>query len=561
MKNISLSGKKKKMLIGGIVVFLLLILVCTSALRSRAEKEESNKNTAETVHLEKRTLVSSVSATGKVTSLKQKDITANINNLEFQTIYVEVGDYVKEGDLLCEFDVSEIEEDMAEAQSSLHNSLARADIDLAGAKRRLNETVQENEIQNERNEEAVYDALQDYNEQLEKTEDLKGESSKLQDSINSKNKEIEDKNKEIENKKSEIADKENQLKKAEKNNSASQNGNNSNDKEINKIKATLENLNAQLEDLQNQLFTLQAEKYQLDNQWMSKETEISQAKLQEDSLLSAYEKSEEFRQDSIRSGKSSVLTQEASLETAKLSNEMTGLSDKKQIENYEKQLEERKLTSPMDGVITKVNFEKGDLYNGSIIMTIEDDSSYEIEAHIDEYDIGKIKEGQEVVVKTNATGEEELTGTVTRISPRADAALLQGGEVSYLVTVSLDKKHEMIRMDMTARLSIILDKKEAVWAIPYDALMEDENGLFYIRVEEVQETKEESNLEEKDKALSDQEEAVRNIYVTKGLESDYYVEILSEELEEGMTVLLPPNEDSLMDLRLRMVEQGAMGGF
>ena len=48
----------------------------------------------------------------------------------------------------------------------------------------------------------------------------------------------------------------------------------------------------------------------------------------------------------------------------------------------------------MNGVITKVNFEKGDLYNGSIIMTIEDDSSYEIEAHIDEYDIGKIKEGQ-----------------------------------------------------------------------------------------------------------------------------------------------------------------------
>ena len=42
------------------------------------------------------------------------------------------------------------------------------------------------------------------------------------------------------------------------------------------------------------------------------------------------------------------------------------------------------------------------------IVTIEDDSSYEIETQIDEYDIGKIALGQRVVVKTNATDDEEL---------------------------------------------------------------------------------------------------------------------------------------------------------
>lgn len=70
------------------------------------------------------------------------------------------------------------------------------------------------------------------------------------------------------------------------------------------------------------------------------------------------------------------------------------------------------LKAPISGVITAVNAKAGDTYNGGALFTIEDVSAYEVSAEIDEYDIGKIREGQTVVIKTNGTGDEELKGTV-----------------------------------------------------------------------------------------------------------------------------------------------------
>ena len=43
---------------------------------------------------------------------------------------------------------------------------------------------------------------------------------------------------------------------------------------------------------------------------------------------------------------------------------------------------------------------------------------------------------------------------------------------------------------------------------------------------------------------------VREINVTKGLESDYYTEVKSDEIKEGMTVVLPDlnNQDVLEEM-------------
>lgn len=568
MKEIKFSKKIVKKLIIGCVILLLIVFAFAKALTSKARRDENLQGQSESVILEKRTLVSNVSATGKVASVEQSDIVANINGMEFRNIAVEVGDYVNVGDLLCEFNMDDVKKDLEQSRNSLNNSMEKSQIDVTAAQRRFDETKRENEIQNSRNSEAVSEALENYNEQLQKVEELKEVYNDIKGESDRKKQEIDNKNREIDIKRQEIAVKENQLKKAEQDSNGTVSGNSNSDKEVAKLKTALENLNNQLDDLQTELLTLQTQKYQLDSQVTSKDTEISQAEAQEDSLLNSYENSIEYREDAIRSGSSSLLNQKDSLETTKLNAELAGISDKKQIENYEKQLEEGMILSPISGVVTKVNFEEGDYYNGSVIMIVEDDSSFIVESHIDEYDIGKIKLGQKVIMKTNATGEEELTGSIIHIAPRADEALSQGGDVSYLVKISLDTKHEMIRLDMTARLSIILEEKEDVWAVPYDALYEDEKGLFYIKVakEEEKENKVNQTVVQKNISGGGEKDGIEEkedikIYVSKGVESDYYVEIISEELKEGMEILLPPVEDSLTDLRLRMMEQGAMGGF
>ena len=143
---------------------------------------------------------------------------------------------------------------------------------------------------------------------------------------------------------------------------------------------------------------------------------------------------------------------------------------------------------------------------------------------MDEYDIADIEKGQEAVVKTDATGEEELAGTVSYVAPAPEESENSGmgsssSTVSYKVQITLSEKSDRLRIGMTAKTSIVLESAKDVFAVAYDCIQTDREGKSYISVLEG----ERESQEEK------------QIYV----ESDYYVEISGEELEENMRVLLP----------------------
>ena len=53
----------------------------------------------------------------------------------------------------------------------------------------------------------------------------------------------------------------------------------------------------------------------------------------------------------------------------------------------------------------------------------------------------------------------------------------------------------------------------------------------------------------------------RRIYVEKGIESDYYIEIISDEITEGMEVVIPKTESDFNNIQNMMMRQGPMGGF
>ena len=164
------------------------------------------------------------------------------------------------------------------------------------------------------------------------------------------------------------------------------------------------------------------------------------------------------------------------------------------------------MTSPISGYITAINVKVGDTYNGTdTLFVVQDMSNKVVDATVDEYDIASLEEGQEAVVKTDATGDQELKGTLSYVALTPDES--EGGEM----------------------------------------------GDSYITVLE-------------DKNASDS----RKIPVTVGVESDYYVEISGEELEEGMLVSSPEtvgtsentNSDSDSDQMpgAEMPEGGMPGG-
>ena len=209
-----------------------------------------------------------------------------------------------------------------------------------------------------------------------------------------------------------------------------------------------------------------------------------------------------------------------------------------------------------------------------MIAAVENVDTFEVTTEIDEYDINKIQVGQEAVIRTNATGDLELSGTVTSIAPKASggSSILDtgsgssdmfsfdlssmmggsyangstGGNVTYTVTIVVNTPCDQLKIGMTAKLSIILQQGENVLSVPFDALQQADDGSYYI--EEITSVNEDGTSETK------------QIPVTTGLESDYYVEIIGDDVKEGMEVLIPEAEggNSLEDL---ISSGGAMEGI
>lgn len=654
------AGRHKKLIIA--IVAIAVIAVTAFVLVNRANDKKAamlaEMSKQETAQIEKRTLVESISATGTVTSAGSKSVMANVTGVEVTEVNVEVGDAVKEGDILCTFDTTDLEQDLADAQNALSVTQQTTQINVSEAERSLTEAEAGRNIDLERADQDVADAWNDYLKALTDLEEAEDAYNDAQAATISKNAEYELSKSKVEEAQTTM------------NNAAAGAGNSStyetqfsievkalreyiNGQNLTNLPGALDRLylsNAELQTYtyativatdtststptedqataiegylgtlkglqtayqsaaaadagyqktQSEYQTLQAEM----NEWQTKyntakqteencKTAYEQAISTADSKLDAYNQKVRSKEDTVRNDNSSVSTKESNLETTQLNATTVGTSEKKQIRQYEDQIEECTVTAPMGGVITAVNVEVGDSYAGSIIVTIEDTSAYEVSAEISEYDISKVEVGQKVVMKTNATGEEELEGKVKEIAPRATEG---SSDVTYTVVTSVDTPCEALKMDMTAKISIILESKENVLTVPYDAVQEDEEGNYYIEVvsegtaSESSEQAENQQTEPKTQAGmpegettegeapegefpgkrqnggaagNAQMEAVqtRRIVITKGIESDYYIEVVSDEIKEGMEVVIPSESTEGFDIQNMMQHQGAMGGF
>lgn len=273
--------------------------------------------------------------------------------------------------------------------------------------------------------------------------------------------------------------------------------------------------------------------------------------------------------DSKRNNDSQVASRVDSVKNSQLSASTATISDKRNIESLQEQIDSCVVTSSIDGIVTAVDVLEGDNYMGSSIVTIENTSDFEVSAQIDEYDIAKIKVGQEVVVKTNGTGTTEMKGVVKSIAPHATQNMNSSG-VKYEVIVSILDKNEDIRLDMTAKIEIICEKSEGALSVATEAIQEDEEGKFFVEVLDSGSTIDSSQLLSNPEEMSEEDvEKLQtgektyeshNVYITKGLVGDYYTEISGDGLEEG-TKIVVPNEGAMSDIEEYMSESGAAGGF
>jgi len=136
------------------------------------------------------------------------------------------------------------------------------------------------------------------------------------------------------------------------------------------------------------------------------------------------------------------------------------------------------ITAPMGGVVASVSTQQGEtVTSGSAaaqaptFVTIIDLTRLQVDAYVDETDIGKVRVGHEATFSVDAFPEKEFSGKVTAIYPKA---LIQQNVVTYDVVITMDNREGLLRPDMTANTTITVAKRDKVLAIPNPAVRREE---------------------------------------------------------------------------------------
>ena len=239
---------------------------------------------------------------------------------------------------------------------------------------------------------------------------------------------------------------------------------------------------------------------------------------------------------------------------------------KEQVKSLNRQIANGTIKARTSGTVTEVNAKAGDTYLGTPIASVEGIETLMLTAEVDEYDIPDVSVGMPVKIKTDATRDEELEGEVSFVALKASGSSpssslgamssLTGGadmsgftaassDATYTVHIALKEQNERLRIGMNAKISIITDSVKDAWSVPFESVQTDEDGREYIEVEEEK------------KVDGRKTTTKRKIPVTTGIEGTYYIQIMSDELKEGMDVIVPESQDNSMEELMNMMGSDA----
>jgi len=164
-----------------------------------------------------------------------------------------------------------------------------------------------------------------------------------------------------------------------------------------------------------------------------------------------------------------------------------------QLDSTKDELYKTTVYSPMDGVVTNLPKEAGEMVIGAVsfsptvIMTVADLSVMECEVMVDETDFRNLKLGQEATIKVEALEGLEMKGEVTEIGA---SALVRGAgsgatqqqttqqsantgnqPKDFKVTITIKDPPQNLRPGLNATADITTAKREHVLAVPVQAVV------------------------------------------------------------------------------------------
>ncbi|MBN2650203.1 MAG: efflux RND transporter periplasmic adaptor subunit [Prolixibacteraceae bacterium] len=145
------------------------------------------------------------------------------------------------------------------------------------------------------------------------------------------------------------------------------------------------------------------------------------------------------------------------------------------------------IRSTIDGMLLDVPVEVGNsviqsnTFNaGTTIAIVADMTDMIFEGNVDETEVGKIREGMDIILTIGAIDNEQFDAVLTYLSPKG---VEQNGAIQFEIKADVNlKEGQFLRAGYSANASIVLEKRENVMTIP-EGLLNFENGSSYVEVE------------------------------------------------------------------------------
>lgn len=535
--------RKKKMRIA--ITLVLVIVILAGVLYSQRSKKESADAEVKTEKLEKRTIVNSVSGSGKVEAVNSEEVTAGMAGTTIDSIEVQVGDHVEAGQTIAVMDTSSLSSQVKSLNDEIKD-LEKQKADAVKSKKEAEDkaaadaqAAQVQAAQDAYAREVAAQAQKEANE-AEKKQTL----SALTAQYNALNTQYTADNEKLQSM---------QATYQEKLQDGADDGADAGADGKKGWKETDADAMAYYALILQQQGTVTTELAQLQNlQTSMKAVENADTSV------------------SIPAVSSPQLSLPA---TGQLNNMNVATSYdsaistlKEQVKSLNRQIANGTIKARTSGTVTEVNAKAGDTYLGTPIASVEGIETLMLTAEVDEYDIPDVSVGMPVKIKTDATRDEELEGEVSFVALKASGSSsssslgalssLTGGadmsgftaassDATYTVHIALKEQNERLRIGMNAKISIITDSVKDAWSVPFESVQTDEDGREYIEVEE------EKKVDGKKTTTK------RKIPVTTGIEGTYYIQIMSDELKEGMDVIVPESQDNSMEELMNMMGSDA----
>lgn len=507
MKTGLLKGKNRWLFAAVLVAAAAAVLIGYRFihLRRTARAMRESMNTVETVRVVRQNLVESISVTGTVASADARDVSASAKDVKVLQVNYEEGDYVNAGDVIVVLDSSDLERNLLQAQNSQALSEYKENKSIETASKSYSEAVEDGTDDYEK-------AVREEAEAKEALQEAEGEVSETAAALKRQ------------------------------------------EERLGEAKEALEAISpeqydggAESQAYQDAVAAAEQVISETQAEYTSRHQAYNAAAEAEEKALETYENASENLADASKKNDRNVSDAADSLEQAQMEHAYSNDSSQQTIENYEEQIDSCTVTAPISGVITAMHVSEGDTYQGegNVLFSVADQEHFIVSASVDEYDISSIAKDMTAAVIVEALGEEELSATVSFVSPTVTTS--SAGSSSYAVEIALDEANTDLRIGMTAKASIVLDAVYDVLTVPYDCVVTDEEGNASVTV--------------------DQNGERTEIPVTVGMQGDYYVEVSGEGLGEDTMVCYTnpmtgsqPGGETTEDAASFSMPGGGMGG-